>query len=277
MSESFQPENSGATPDKPSDSEPVPLDKTRDALRRLPRESLERIYHHAKVGRRFRHLSRKTIYSPEDLVHEAVKRLFDGTRHWYPKNDLVKTIIDTAESLAYQYYHEAVKGGPENGQQGGNETTAPSPTAGETERSGDEATEPASLGGETESCEEDESAPGKPRRATEGQGPADQPFDSLTPERVIQREGKSAKLREEIFRLLEGDPLAIRFISYGLEHPDVKPREVAPALGITIEDFRNLQKRLRRKLGAIKALLQEFAEDPEPQPNPRTLNFPKEV
>lgn len=271
MSESFQPENSGATPDKPSDSEPVPLDKTRDALRRLPPETWERIEHYAN---KYSYLSRKTLYSPKDLVDEAVKRVLEGARKWNPEHKLETIITGTIKSLASEISKRG-KSGPKNDQQGGDQATESSPTGGEMESS-DETTEPALPSDETE-FREDESAPGKPRRSTEEQGPADQAADFRTPEKVIQRENVSARLREGMFKCVEGDPSATRFISYGLEHPDVKPCEAALALGITIEKFRNLQKRLRRKLGTIKALLQDFAEDPEPQPNPRTLNFPKEV
>lgn len=269
MSESFQPENSGATPDKPSDSEPVPLDKTRDALGRLPSESLERIYRYAG---KFRYLESKTIYSPKDLVQEAFARLLNGSRRWNPKYDLETVIIGTVRSLASQIGEST----SESGQKGSDQATAPSPPDGEMESSGDEANEPAFLGSEMESPEEDESAREKPRHATKRQEPA----DFLTPDRLILREKVAAERRLTILKCVENDHLLTKVVLYRLEHPDAKRSVVAADLGIPLKDYDNLQKRFDRKfakLGDPKEILQVFAEDPEPQPNPRTLNFPKEV
>jgi DNA-directed RNA polymerase specialized sigma24 family protein len=60
------------------------------------------------------------------------------------------------------------------------------------------------------------------------------------------------RLIEQMYELVKGDRVLINIVRLWSTEPSLKPSELAEALGLSIDEIRNAQKRLRRKLNVLR-------------------------
>jgi DNA-directed RNA polymerase specialized sigma24 family protein len=73
----------------------------------------------------------------------------------------------------------------------------------------------------------------------------------LRPREDMEAQAAFHELRDKMLALVADDPLLERIVE--LLAKDLKPKEVADELGISMKEMHNAQKRLRRKLSTLRA------------------------
>jgi RNA polymerase sigma factor (sigma-70 family) len=74
----------------------------------------------------------------------------------------------------------------------------------------------------------------------------------LTQPEDLQEQISYKELCNKILELVSEDNLLGRIVKLWISDPNLKPSEIAYMLGISIEEMRNAQKRLSRKLGKLR-------------------------
>lgn len=74
----------------------------------------------------------------------------------------------------------------------------------------------------------------------------------LRPHENLEAQAEYYELCEKMLALVADDPLAARVVKFWAREPSLKPKEVAEALGISMTEMRNVQKRLHRKLSPLR-------------------------
>jgi DNA-directed RNA polymerase specialized sigma24 family protein len=68
----------------------------------------------------------------------------------------------------------------------------------------------------------------------------------------LERQIIYSEFSEQLLKLVSNDNTLTKFIKVLIETPDLRPQEIAPLLGISMKEMRNAQKRLSRRLKALR-------------------------
>jgi DNA-directed RNA polymerase specialized sigma24 family protein len=85
----------------------------------------------------------------------------------------------------------------------------------------------------------------------------DLPLDRLetlrgSKESELERKIIYSEFSEQLLKLVSDDNTLTKLIKVLIETPDLRPQEIAPLLGISMQEMRNAQKRLSRRLKALR-------------------------